>query len=110
MAGRRRLVEAGHGRWFGAFDRGELVADMGIFVADGLARFQLVQTAPSHRGRGICGTLVNHVSEVALRELGAHTLVLAADPGYHAARVYESVGFVPGEQLVALMKRPPPEK
>jgi hypothetical protein len=109
VARERRLVDEGRGRWFGAFDGDLLVADLGIFVGEGLGRFQMVETRASHRGRGICGTLVHHAARIAFDALGADTLVLAADPGYHAARVYESVGFTATERLVAVMLRPPPE-
>ena len=34
------------------------------------------------------------------------TLVIAADLSYHAAKVYEAVGFRPTEHLVAVIKKP----
>ena len=93
-AGNRALTTAGHGAWFGAFVDGALVTQMGLVSAgSGLARFQAVETHPDHRGRGLAGTLVHHVSGYGFRELGAHTLVMVADPGYHAIRVYRAVGF-----------------
>ncbi len=110
VAHQRRLVEAGRGRWLGAFASGDrdarLVADLGIFVADGVGRFQAVETDPDFRRRGVCGTLVHRAAEVALAELGAHVLVMMADPDYHAARIYESVGFAPAERLVAAYRAP----
>ncbi len=103
----RALVAAKRGLWFGAFDAtGALAADMGIFVEDGVARFRAVETDPAFRRRGICGTLVHHVASVALADLGAEQLVMVADPEYHAAQVYESVGFVPAERLVAVYRKP----
>ncbi len=94
----RQLVDRGHGGWFGAFVDGELVAQMGLYAAGaGLARFQSVETHPDARGRGLAGTLVHRVSRHGLDRLGAHTLVMVADPSYLAVRVYRSVGFVDGE-------------
>ena len=103
----RELVEAGHGAWFGAFLDGRLVSQMGLLTAGpGLARFQSVETHPDARGRGIAGTLVQHVSRYGFDELGADTLVMVADPTYPAIRVYRSVGFADTEsQLQA--ERPP---
>lgn len=90
----RDLVQAGHGGWFGAFLGDRLVSSMGLFRAgDGLARFQNAGTRPEARGRGLAGTLVHHVSRHGLDVLGAHTLVMVADPDYLAIRVYRSVGF-----------------
>jgi predicted GNAT family N-acyltransferase len=110
VSGYRRLVEAGHGRWFGAFDgRGPaapLAADLGVFVDGGVGRFRSVETASAYRRRGLCGTLVHHASQTAFHEFDAETLVLVADPDYHAGRIYESVGFQPAERLVAVFRRP----
>lgn len=107
VATNRALAEAGHGGWFGAFVDGRLLSQMGLFSASpGLARFQSVETHPDARGRGLAGTLVHHVSRYGLRELGATTLVMVADPNYSAIRLYRSVGFTDGEsQLQA--ERPP---
>ena len=46
--------------------------------------------------------MVHQASSLALRDYGISTLVLEADPGYHAARIYESVGFKPGETTYSL--------
>jgi ribosomal protein S18 acetylase RimI-like enzyme len=91
---RRDLVAQGLGQWFGAFVEGRLVSQMGMFRAgDGLGRFQSVETHPDFRGQGLAGSLVYEVSGYGLGELGAHTLVMVADPDYLAIRVYRSVGF-----------------
>ena len=103
----RALSEAGHGGWFGAFLDGRLVSQMGLFSASpGLARFQSVETHPELRGRGLAGTLVHHTSEYGFGELGATTLVMVADPGYLAIRVYRSVGFA-ATQTQLQAERPP---
>jgi ribosomal protein S18 acetylase RimI-like enzyme len=94
----RALVAGGHGQWFGAFLGETLVAQMGLVTASpGLARFQLVETHPDHRGRGLAGTLAHHVSGYGFRELQAKTLVLVADPDYLAIRIYRAIGFVDSE-------------
>ena len=91
---RRELVEAGRGRWYGAFVGDRLVCQMGLVEAGpGLARFQSVETDPDHRRRGLAGTLVARVSRYGFDELGARTLVMVADPAYHALDLYRSLGF-----------------
>ena len=93
MASYRRMSEAGLGHWFGAFLAGRLVADLGLFVEHGVGRYQQVVTAPEHRRRGLCGTLVHAAGRHALERLGAEQLVLMAETDGPAARIYTSVGF-----------------
>jgi ribosomal protein S18 acetylase RimI-like enzyme len=101
----RRLTEAGSGAWFGAFVDGEIKTSMGLFTASpGLARFQAVETHPDARGRGLAGTLVHHVSRYGFDVLGAHTLVMVADPSYLAIRIYRSVGFAETEAQLQIQK------
>ena len=103
----RRLVSDGHGQWFGAFEDGSLLSSMGLFRAsDGLARFQSVETHPDARRRGLAGTLVHHVSGFGLTELGAHTLVMVADPTYAAIRLYRSLGFTDSESVLQAERAP----
>jgi len=108
-AAHRCNAEAGHGAWFGAFLEGRLAASMGIFVAaDGLARFQEVKTHPDARSQGLAGTLVHAASRHAFDELGARTLVMVADPGYLAIRVYRSLGFEDTETQLQAARTPQP--
>jgi GNAT superfamily N-acetyltransferase len=102
MARYRRMTEAGLGAWFGAFLEERLVADLGVFTRGDLGRFQQVETHPDFRRRGICGTLVYRASRYALEQWAVNTLVMLADENYHAARIYESVGFQPREHLAQL--------
>lgn len=89
----RRMSEAGLGHWFGASLGGRLVADLGIFHNGPLARYQSVGTHPDFRRQGLCGTLVYQAGLLAQKEFGVTQLVMEADDNYHAARIYESVGF-----------------
>jgi ribosomal protein S18 acetylase RimI-like enzyme len=98
LAAKRALVDAGHGRWFGAFDGERLQSSLGLmFDGKGLARFQSVQTSPEDRGRGLASTLVHRASTYGLTEGGAQTLVLVADPEYLAIRIYRALGFTDTE-------------
>jgi GNAT superfamily N-acetyltransferase len=104
----RRVCEQGHGAWFGAFYEDEMRAGLGIFSAgSGLARFQSVVTHPAHRRRGLASHLVFTAGQYALSELGAQTLVIAADPDYHAIEIYRSLGFIDRERQLQLERLVP---
>jgi ribosomal protein S18 acetylase RimI-like enzyme len=106
-ASRRRLTEAGDATWFGAFAAGRLVAQLGLVpAADGLARYQDVETHPAFRRQGLAGTLVWRAARFALDELDASTLVIVADPGYHAIGIYESLGFRQAEDQIGFELAP----
>jgi len=98
----RRLVDAGLASRFGAFLDGTLVGDLGvIWATDGgkLGRFDNVGTHPAYRRRGICRRLF-HDAAVAAFERGLEELVLVAEEGSDAERIYRAVGFAPvGKQL-----------
>ncbi len=97
----RRLVESGHGAWFGAFEGDRLLSCAGIVRATGgLARYQEVETHPGARGRGLAGTLVHCAGQHALEALGATTLIIVADPEHHAVRLYRAMGFRDSEHQV----------
>lgn len=102
MARYRAMQHAGLGAWFGAFIGQQLVADLGVFCRDGIGRFQTVETAPAFRRQGICGTLVYQAACFAFDRFVAKTLVMVADEDYHAAGIYESVGFRAQERQVGL--------
>jgi len=107
MQTQRRLVEAGRGRWFGAFVAGQLVAQMGLFSAGGgLARFQTVETDPAFRRRGLARSLLYHAGRYGLDELGAERLVIVADPGYFAMELYRGTGFVATETQLQIERQP----
>ncbi|MGW3661060.1 GNAT family N-acetyltransferase [Streptomyces sp. NPDC005151] len=107
VAGHRRLCDAGRGAWFGAFVEGRMRVGAGLFSdGSGLARFQDVETHPSYRRRGLASSLVHQAGHWGLHQLGAHTLVIVADPGYHAIRLYRALGFADAEHQVQL-SRPP---
>lgn len=89
----RKMSESGLGNWFGGFLDGRLVSGLGIFHRDGIGRFQTVCTDPQFQRQGLCGTLVYRASQHALSEYKLSQLVMCADPGYHAIKIYESVGF-----------------
>jgi len=98
----RTMVEAARGEWFGALIQNHLVADLGVFVQDGLGRFQSVGTHPQFRRLGICSTLVYRAASYAFQLMGAERLVIVAEADHYARDVYCSVGFEPVEKQVGL--------
>jgi GNAT superfamily N-acetyltransferase len=102
MASYRKMSEIGMGTWFGAYIDGKLVGDLGIFYEGNVGRYQNVGTHPDHRRQGICGTLVYQAGLLAFKDFGVAHLVMEADIDYHAARIYESVGFSRNEVNHAL--------
>jgi GNAT superfamily N-acetyltransferase len=106
-AARRPLTQAGIGAWFGAFEGGRLLAQLGLFdVGDGLARYQNVETDPEARRRGLAGTLVWHAGRYGRDVLGARSLVIVTDPAGPAIAVYRSCGFAARESQLSF-ERPP---
>ncbi|MDA8792034.1 GNAT family N-acetyltransferase [Bacteriovoracaceae bacterium] len=95
----RKMYEADLGFWYGAFIGETLVADLGIFHSRNLARYQSVETHPDYRNKGICGTLVYQSSLMLLKHFNIDQFVMVADPNYHAARIYENVGFKNVEKI-----------
>lgn len=101
MENYQRLISEGHGDWYGAYIDGVLVGTLGLFIDKDIGRFQIVSTDPSYQRLGVCSTLVYEISKRAL-ESGLKELVMVADEDYHAAKIYESVGFIPNQKQVGL--------
>lgn len=85
----QKMEEADFGNWWGGYINDQLVAGLGLYYRNGVARFQNVSTHADHLRKGYCQTLVYEVS----KKTPKHTLVMCADPDYHAIKIYESVGF-----------------
>ncbi|PYC66068.1 GNAT family N-acetyltransferase [Streptomyces tateyamensis] len=104
VAGFRAQCEAGNGSWVGAFVAGRLRAGAGLFTAGPtLARFQNVATHPDFRRRGLASAVLRHAARHALPDgPTTRTLVIVADPDYHAVRLYRSLGFMDTEHQVQL--------
>lgn len=103
----RALTESSRSAWFGGFVDGLLVGSLGI-VSDGsgIARYQSVQTHPDFQRRGIARRMLCDAALHANNVLDAGTLVIAADPAYHAIELYRSVGFADVERQIQLEVKP----
>lgn len=100
----RRACHAGRGAWFGAFDGDLLVADMGIYLGDGLARYQSVETRSSHRRMGLCRALVGMAHDWARARDPRARLVIVADRDRAPGRIYRACGFTPVETMISVVK------
>ena len=96
----------GRGAWYAALDGGGVVASCGIVATGGRGRYQAVDTALSHRSRGIASRLVVAAAGDAGARHGVLELVIAADANYHALGLYESLGFVRSEHVHAVWRLP----
>lgn len=105
MRAMRAVQTSGHGAWFGAFEEGRILCGLGLFTdGSGLARFQSVGTVKAARGQGLTRALVHHASRVAVEDWDVETLVMVADPAYHAIRIYRSLGFADRETQLAISR------
>jgi ribosomal protein S18 acetylase RimI-like enzyme len=100
----RLMIKAKKGFWMGAFFNGALVGELGIFSENGLGRFQTVGTHPDYRRIGVCSTLLYQALVFAEENMGISQFVMVADPEYHAAKIYESVGFIASEYQIGMCK------
>ncbi len=97
------MCEKGLGEWYGIFIKNQMVADMAVFFVDCVGNFQDVETIPEYRKQGICGSAVYKIAKHLFQSKRVHTMMMIADENYHAARIYESVGFKPSEKSVCLL-------
>lgn len=102
----RAMFRGGLGAWYVALAGDVVAGSMGVVVTGGRARYQAVDTAVSHRRRGVCSRLLVDAARHAVATYGATRLVIVADPDYHAAGIYESVGFRPVERVCGVCRPP----
>jgi len=104
-AWQRDLVARGRARFWGAFSAHALVGSLGLVKLGRLGRYQDVQTAASHRRRGIASALLSAAARDALAG-GVEQLVIMTDVGGDAARVYQRVGFRVAEHTASACRKP----
>jgi len=97
------LVERGAAGFWGAYDdaTGELAGSLGLVPLGDVRRYQDVQTAPTHRKRGIAAALL-----ATAAASGTTPLVIVAELGGAAARVYERLGLRVVEHIGSACKYP----
>ncbi len=95
------LVERGVATWWGAFDGAQLVGSLGLVPFGRIARYQDVQTAATHRRRGIASALL-----VAAATLDVDRYIIVAEPESEASRIYTRAGFTVIERMVTAFSAP----
>ena len=104
IAGRRAQIAKGLGQWFAAFYGDEVVAQMGMFHDQQVARYQSVETKATHRRCGICSALLRHAALWALGRAPDATVVIVAEDGSDAGRLYKKMGFAHAETLYGVVR------
>ncbi len=103
----RRLVASGQAQRFGVFVDQQMIAELGVYWQADLARFHNVGTHRDFRRQGACSTLVYSVAKQMLSKPDLKTLVMEADADYHAAAIYESIGFEAKQYRIELEWKDP---
>ncbi len=111
-AWKRELVARRLARFWGAFEAQTLVASLGLAGLGRLGRYQDVQTAPSHRQRGIAAALLaaaanEAVSPAPSSPSAVDQLVIRTALGGEAERLYQRAGFQLIERTVSACRAPP---
>jgi GNAT superfamily N-acetyltransferase len=96
------LVIAKLATFWGAFDGDELVGSLGLVPLDRVARYQDVQTAATHRKRGIASALL----ATAAAAVDVDRYVIVAEPESDASRIYTRAGFTVIERMVSAFSAP----
>ncbi|HUH80319.1 MAG TPA: GNAT family N-acetyltransferase [Solirubrobacteraceae bacterium] len=104
----RALFMGGMGSWYVALDGGgrEVVGCCGIVTSGTVGRFQSVDTRADWRRRGVCSRLLVEACRHCERHHSVECFVIAADAGYHALGIYESLGFEPVERVAGVCLDP----
>lgn len=103
-ASRRHQIDEGRGQWFGAFEGGDLSAQLGIFHNATLARYQSVETRKSHRRLGFGAALLRHACHWALGRSPSADVMIIVESDSDARRLYGRLGFVTVEKLTEATK------
>ncbi|MBO6602069.1 MAG: GNAT family N-acetyltransferase [Roseicyclus sp.] len=101
---RRHQIGVGGAVWLGAFEGDLLVGDLGVFLGDGVARYQSVETRARYRRRGICAALVTAGADWAAAEEPHAIPVIVADRDGAPGRIYRRCGLALAETLISAVK------
>jgi GNAT superfamily N-acetyltransferase len=96
------LVEAQVATFWGAFDDGVLVGSLGLAKLGTVGRYQDVQTAATHRKRGIASALLG----AAAAATNVEQYIIVAEPESEASRIYTRAGFTVIERMVSAFSAP----
>lgn len=100
----RAMSQSDTGNWYGAFLDGEFVGGLGVYKVDETGVIDEVATLPDFQGQGVGRSLVYQACVHSLQHLELKQLLLMADNGGAAMRMYEQLGFRTVEQQVGILK------
>jgi ribosomal protein S18 acetylase RimI-like enzyme len=90
--GYRALADDGRAAFCAALDGDTAITAGGVVIGDGVARFQNIMTAAAHRNRGWATRLCRQLAAHAFAA-GARDVVVVAERGSQAERLYQRLGF-----------------
>lgn len=96
----KKLVNAKMGHWYFATIQDEIVADLGLFWENGLARYQPVKTHKNYRRIGIAQTLMKFAAE----DSSCNVFVVETEDDNPGINMYKSIGFEIHEIRASLCK------
>jgi GNAT superfamily N-acetyltransferase len=102
------LVERVGARFFGAWIDGELAGCCELYVHDGVAQIENVDTLERFRNRGVARAFLAAATDAA-RDAGADLVFLMADDADWPKQLYAKLGFDPVGHFRQFRKPPPGE-
>ncbi len=84
---------------------GTPVASVGVYVRNGVGRFQYVHVLPAYRNAGVATSMVHGAARMGFTHWGATRLVIIADEGDPPDRIYARLGLSVAERYVGACLR-----
>ena len=100
----RELTEKGAGVCYNACLNGRAVGGLGTYLIQNTIVVDDVATHPDFQGRGVARTAVYTACRQSIEQPDLERLLLHAEHGSAAERMYEQIGFRTAEQLLELIK------
>jgi ribosomal protein S18 acetylase RimI-like enzyme len=95
---------AGRAHVFGAWEGERLTAFAGVYLTPDYARFSTPVTGRAFRRRGIFSALCARIVALAAERTPAARIVIVAEEGSDAERLYRKLGFEPAGRQYALVE------
>ncbi len=100
----RNLTKKKAGGWYNAYLNGRVVGGVGTYQARDTFVVEEVATHPDFRRRGVARTAVYSACRQAIEHPNVEQLLLYADHGSAAERMYEQIGFRTLELQLGLLR------
>jgi len=100
----RQLVEQQRAQMWCVVADGKVVAVAPIVIGQSFARFQAIAIRPDWQGHALCSALIRAVVADVSCNPAVHDIVLVAEQGSAAERLYRSLGFEVVERSLHLVR------